>query len=120
MIGIVGSAGAVAGGADGAGAGAGAAAGSGSGTTVSAGGDEAGAGVVAALAAGLGLFGFGEGGGSRTSRRFGAVVALPPEARSRGTMSSGTLEEADRPATPISSRVPSSSLLLTPNSFASS
>ena len=72
----------------------------------------------AGLAFGLGLR--GAGGGSSTSRRFGASVALPPDARSRGTRSSGTLEEADLPATPICSSVSSSSLLETPSSFASS
>ena len=71
-----------------------------------------------ALVLGLGLR--GAGGGSSTSRRFGASVALPPDARRRGTRSSGTLDEADLPATPICSSVPSSSLLVTPSSFASS
>ncbi len=63
----------------------------------------------------------GAGGGSRTSRRLDvAAVALPPLARSRGIRSSGTLEEADRPVAPICSRVATSSLLVTPSSFASS
>ncbi len=62
----------------------------------------------------------GAGAGSSTSRRFGASVALPPEARSLGTRSSGTLDEADLPATPICSSVTSNSLLVTPSSFASS
>ena len=70
------------------------------------------------LALGFGLR--GAGGGSSTSRRFGASVALPPEARSRGTRSSGTLDEADLPVTPICSSVASNSLLVTPSSFASS
>ncbi len=52
-----------------------------------------------ALGFGLGLR--GAGGGSSTSRRFFASVALPPDARSRGTRSSGTLDEADLPDTPI-------------------
>jgi hypothetical protein len=88
-------------------------------------GAAAGAGGAGALAAagfgadlGLGLR--GEGGGSSTSLDFGAAVAFPPEARSLGTMSSGTLEEADFPVTPICSSVPSNSLLVTPSSFASS
>ena len=63
----------------------------------------------------------GAGGGSSTSRRLGVeAVALPPLARSRGIRSSGTLDEADRPAAPICSRVATSSLLVTPSSFASS
>ncbi len=70
------------------------------------------------LAFGLGLRGVG--GGSSTSRRFGASVALPPDARRRGTRSSGTLDEADLPATPMCSSVASNSLLVTPSSFASS
>jgi hypothetical protein len=78
------------------------------------------AGFGVAFWAALARFGFDDGGGSRISRLLGAVVFLPPEARSLGTMSSGTLEEADRPVTPISSRVVSSSLLLTPSSLASS
>ncbi len=77
-----------------------------------------------ALTAGLaaGFFGLrGAGGGSSTSRRLGVVaVAFPPLARSRGIRSSGTLDEADRPAAPICSRVATSSLLVTPSSFASS
>ena len=65
---------------------------------------RAGFGPPAFLALGL----RGAGGGSSTSRRLGvAAVALPPRARSRGTRSSGTLEEADRPVTPICSRVAS-------------
>ena len=87
----------------------------------------AGAGAFAAAGAAA-AFGFGLargfrgcGGGSSTSRGLaGAAVALPPDARRRGTMSSGTLEEADFPAHPISASDASSSLLLTPSSLASS
>ena len=61
------------------------------------------------------------GGQQALLRRFGvAEVALPPLARRRGIRSSGTLEEADRPVAPICSRLATSSLLVTPNSFASS
>ena len=74
---------------------------------------------ASAAAAFLGLR--GAGGGSSTSRRLGVeAVALPPLARSRGIRSSGTLDEADRPAAPICSSAATSSLLVTPSSFASS
>jgi hypothetical protein len=47
-------------------------------------------------------------------------TACPPDARRRGTASSGTAEEAVRPPRPISSRAAITSLLVTPSSFASS
>ena len=65
---------------------------------------------AAAAFAGFGLARRGCGGGSRTSRGFAAAVAWPPDARRRGTMSSGTLEEADLPAAPICSRAPQATL----------
>ena len=78
-------------------------------------------GSVLAFGLALGLALRGAGGGSRTSRGLaGVVVAFPPDARRRGTTSSGTLEEADLPVTPIAPSVPSNSLLVTPSSFASS
>ena len=114
------AAGAAGAGAAAAGAGdAGAAAGAGASAT-GAGATSAGFGSALGAAAFFGLGLRGAGGGSSTSRRFGASVALPPEARRRGTRSSGTLEEADLPLTPICSSVPSNSLLVTPSSFASS
>src|SRR5439155_11142087 len=89
-----------------------------------AGGSGAAAGTGAGRLGGGARLGFarrGCGGGSRTSRDLGgAAVALPPDARRRGTMSSGTLDDADLPPTPICSSVSSSSLLVTPSSLANS
>lgn len=102
-----------------AGAGATVGAASGAGTRVSTEFGTVGASAVEDL--GWALRGFrGPGGGSKTSRGFATAVALPPEALSLGNISSGTLELADLPATPMVARDPSSSLLLTPSSFASS
>ncbi len=101
----------------------GATAAAGAGTGASAGGVGAGASRTTVFAAGLGLArGLrGCGGGSSTSRGLAvAAVAFPPEARRRGTRSSGTLEEADFPSAPICASASSSSLLVTPSSFASS
>ena len=59
-------------------------------------------------------------GASRISLGFAPGTAFPPDARSRGTASSGTEEDAVLASNPISSRAAVRSLLLTPSSFASS
>src|SRR5262245_30726891 len=91
----------------GVGAGAAAGLGAGAGAAAAAGATSASGAVAGAAGSGAAAFGFGLGvargfgGGSITWRGLAAFVALPPEARRRGTRSSGTLDEADFPVTPI-------------------